>query len=91
MYRFRASFDVLDGAFSYWGLETAYAVGRIDGHSGMGVRLKSHFSDFDFECRLGYTFQGTTGCCAQLTPFVGYGYFIEKNHYIHPSPLKFSI
>lgn len=86
MYGIRLSYEHIGRCLVYYGVESAYAKGTIDGHSGFGAHLKSRFTDFFIEGRLGYTFQSKTASCAQLTPFIGYGYFIEKNNYIRPSP-----
>ena len=84
----RARYDYIARYHIYWGLETAYAYGTLRGKSGDEIRLKSHFSDLSFEARLGYTFQSKTGCCAQFIPFVGCGYFVERNDYVKPTPLS---
>ena len=71
----------------YLGLEGAYATGSLRGHSGNGADLKSHFSQASVEGRIGYTFE-SKGCNYSFTPFGGVGYFVELNHYVHPSPVK---
>ncbi len=88
LYGVRASYDYIARYRVYWGLEAAYAKGTLRGKSGDKDTLKSHFSDLSFEARVGYTFQSKTGCCAQFTPFLGYGYFVERNDYVHPSPMS---
>jgi hypothetical protein len=89
LYGGRATYEHIGRYLVYWAVDTAYAIGTLDGHSGNGSKLRSRFSDFWVEGRFGYTFQSKSASCAQFTPFVGWGYFIEKNNYIHPSPLRF--
>lgn len=71
----------------YWGGEGSYAHGRLKGHSGTGNKLRSYLADLSIEGRFGYTLQKKCGFQAACTPFVGVGYFEEKNHFVHPSPL----
>jgi len=88
MYGVRGSYDRIRRYKWYWGFDAAYAQGILRGHSGTGENLKSRFSDAVVEGRFGYTLQSKSASCASLTPFIGLGYFVERNHYIHPSPLK---
>lgn len=71
----------------YWELNTSFGEGRLHGKNGIDETLKSNFSDFNAEGRLGYTIEFTRWNCASFTPYVGYGYFEQTNHFVSPSPL----
>lgn len=71
----------------YAGAEASYAYGHLNGHVGSGDKITSHFTDALLEGRFGYTFQQKCGWKAALTPFVGIGYLMEKNHFVKPSEL----
>lgn len=88
----RGSFERIGRYKWYLGVEGLYGTGTIKGHAGSGAKIKSKLSDYQIEGRLGYTFQAKCGFRPALTPFVGYGYWEETNHYKFPSPLlvKFS-
>lgn len=81
----RASYDRIGRYKWYVGFESAWAQGILKGGNKLRESLKSRFTDGMVEGRFGYTLQAKTGLCASLTPFIGAGYFVEKNHYIHPS------
>lgn len=83
----RGSYERIGRYKWYFGIEGLYGKGTITGHSGSGLRLKSNFTDVQIEGRIGYTFQAKCGFLPAITPFVGYGYGEEKNHYRSPSPL----
>ena len=83
----RGSFERIGRYKWYFGLEGLYGSGTINGHSGNGVKLKSKLTDRMVEGRAGYTFQSKDGWLPSFTPFVGYGYCEELNHYKSPSPL----
>src|ERR1700733_6863002 len=85
----RLNYDYFGRYLFYFGCETAYANGNLKGHSGNGTKIKSNFSDFMIEGRVGYTFQSKSASCARFTPFIGYGQFIEWNNYVHPTPLRY--
>lgn len=71
----------------YWGIEGAIARGELRGSSGVGSKLKSSMRDRSIEARLGYTFQFKKGHRFALTPFIGSGYLIEENNFMHPTRL----
>lgn len=83
----RGIYDRIGRYCWYWGGEFAFAGGSLRGHTGTGLRLRSHFDDAMVEGRFGYTLQSKSGTCGLLTPFVGYGYAQERNHYVGPSPV----
>lgn len=83
----RLTYDYLGRYLMYYGLDVSYASGTLKGKSGNGTKQKSHFSDSWCEGRLGYTFQGLTGCKAMFTPFIGLGNSWEFNNYTNPSPV----
>lgn len=87
VYGARAGYDYIKRYCFYVGGEAAYGRGRLHGHSGTGHRLKSTFIDASIEGRVGYTFQQKEGCRFAFTPFVGGGYIVEKNNFIHPTPI----
>jgi len=72
----------------YWGAEGSYAVGKLDGKSSNGDKLKSNFYDGWAEGRFGFTFQQAEGYQFTFVPFIGGGYQWETNNFIDPSPLK---
>lgn len=72
----------------YWAVTGLYARGIIEGKSGVGTKIKSRFIDASIEGRLGYTLEQKCGWQCSFTPYVGYGYAIEENNFIHPSPLR---
>lgn len=83
----RGSFERIGRYKWYVGVEGLYGSGTIKGHSGSDLRLKSKLTDRMIEGRAGYTFQSKCGWLPSFTPFVGYGYCEELNHYKNPSPL----
>lgn len=83
----RGSFERIGRYKWYVGVEGLYGSGTIKGHSGNDLKLKSKLTDRMIEGRAGYTFQSKCGWLPSFTPFVGYGYFEELNHYKSPSPL----
>lgn len=83
----RGSFERIGRYKWYAGVEGLYGCGTIKGHSANGNRLKSRLTDRMIEGRVGYTFQSKCGWLPSFTPFVGYGYSEELNHYKSPSPL----
>ena len=87
LYGVRVGYDHVRRYKLYWGLDVLWATGTLEG----GVRdekLKSQFTDINPEARVGYTFQSKYWRCASFTPYVGLGYFWEKNNYKDPSPLS---
>lgn len=87
LYGVRGSFERIGRYKWYLGLEGLYGRGAITGHSGTGAKLKSTLTDRFIEGRLGYTFQAKCAFIPSFTPFFGYGYSDETNHYKSPSPL----
>lgn len=84
----KAGYDRIGPSKIYIGGEALYAFTDLYGHGGSGNRIKSKFTDLDLEGRIGYTFQQT--CCSpyvSFTPFVGGGYAVEQNDFVHPSPI----
>lgn len=83
----RIGYDRLKRYGWYIGADALYAKGTLKGHTGNREHLRSYITDLFVEGRVGYTFQQK--CSAQLafTPYVGGGYFIERNNFVHPSPL----
>src|SRR5204862_454619 len=87
LYGVRGSFERIGRYKWYLGIEGLYGRGAINGHSGSGVKLKSTLTDRFIEGRFGYTFQAKCRLIPSFTPFIGYGYADETNHYKSPSPL----
>lgn len=83
----KIGYDHLKRYKFYWGGHLLYAAGRLSGHSGNDDKLKSNFTDFEVEGRFGYTFEQKNCWRLSFTPYIGYGYAVEKNNFIHPSPL----
>jgi len=71
----------------YWGIEGLYASGRLSGHGGNDTHLKSDLTDAMVEGRFGYTIASKCAYRPSFTPYVGGGYFSERNDYKHPSPI----
>lgn len=85
---FRVSYDRLKRCAWYWGGDFLYAGGRLHGHAGFGGKLRSDFRDLAVEGRGGFTFQTECFWQAAFTPFVGLGYYEERNNFVHPSILQ---
>jgi len=82
----RIGYDHIKRYKLYWGAEALWAQGILNGKNDI-IHLKSQLTDINVEARIGYTFQSKCWRCASFTPFIGAGYFWEKNYYKHPSPL----
>lgn len=87
LYGVRAGYDRIKSYGFYWGGDVLYATGDLKGKSGLGNRLKSDFTDKTIEGRLGYTFKRNWCYKILFTPYVGYGYQEELNHFKRPSPI----
>lgn len=71
----------------YLGAAASYAKGDLKGSTEDGDSLCSKFTDVWAEGRFGYTFQKKNGKKLALTPYVGFGYAMEKNNFDHSSLL----
>ncbi len=93
VYGARIGYDRVQGSKLYWGVNALLAGGTLQGKTKAENKLKSHFTDWNAEARLGYTFE--TKICQDIlfTPFLGYGYAEEKNNFVHPTtlPVHFKI
>ena len=87
LYGVRANYDHIRRYKFYWGAEALWAKGTLNGKVNEN-KLKSDFTDINIEARLGYTLQSKCWRCASFTPYLGLGYFWEKNFYKSPSPLE---
>lgn len=87
VYGVRAGYDRVKRCKLYWGATALWAQGPLRGKSN-SVKLKSTFSDQNIEGRIGYTWQKKCGYHFTFSPFVGYGYFRETNHFHRNHPLK---
>lgn len=87
LYGARIGYDRIQRCKLYWGADALWAQGILNGKKE-DFRLRSQFTDANIEARFGYTFQCKSWRCASFTPFVGFGYFMEKNDYKHPTPLQ---
>lgn len=87
IYAGRVGYDHIKRYKFYWGGDVLYGKGELHGKSALGRKLKSHFTDFDVEGRLGYTFEQKEGYQFSFTPFAGIGYAFEQNNFLRPSPL----
>lgn len=83
----RLRYDRLKRYGWYYGGELIYAEGVLKGHSGMGNKLRSRFTEERVEGRFGYTFQQKDQWQVACSPFIGFGYMIEKNHFVRSSVL----
>lgn len=63
------------------------ASGTMSGYSAGGSELQSDVTEEEIEGRIGFTFAPCWDHQPLLIPFVGYGYFCEKNNFVDPSPL----
>lgn len=85
----RAGYDRFKRYGWYIGTNASYATGTLDGHSSIKRKIRSHLTDISAEVRAGYTFQQKTCWKLSITPFVGGGYFVEKNYFIKPTESHF--
>ena len=83
----KVGYDYIKRYKFYYGIEGLYAGGKLTGKSSQGNRLKSNYTDAYAEGRFGYTIQQKCGWRCALIPFVGGGYYLEKNNYVRPSPI----
>ncbi|MCE2982396.1 MAG: hypothetical protein LW832_02405 [Parachlamydia sp.] len=72
----------------YAGVELFYGRSQLKGEFG-DCHLKSNYSDWNLEERVGFSFAAPFAFLPQLTPFIGYGRMWEKNNYVKPSPSLF--
>lgn len=87
MYGVRASYDRLKRYKWYIGGDVFYAEGRLKGHTKL-AKLKSTMIQDSLEGRFGYTLQAKNSWGPAITPYIGYGYYRESNHFHSPSPLR---
>lgn len=87
LYGGRLGYDRIKRYGWYWGVDALYATGELTGKNGGGHRIKSNFTDTSVEGRFGYTFKCKTGYRPSFTPFIGAGYFVQRNNFKHPSPI----
>ena len=87
----RAGYDRIKRYKIYFGFDTLYATGKLDGKSGAGNCLKSDYTDISVEGRLGYTLKSKGNFCPSITPYAGLGYLVEKNNFTEPesTPIHF--
>lgn len=87
----RAGYDRLKRYKWYVGGDGFYGSGILKGHGftadGERFDVKSRLTNYGAEGRLGYTLQQKDCYQIALTPFVGGGYFVERNNFSSPSPL----
>jgi hypothetical protein len=83
----KVGYDYIKRYKFYYGLEGLYAGGELTGKSSQGNRLKSNYTDAYAEGRFGYTIQQKCGYRCAFIPFVGGGYYLEKNNFVRPSPI----
>lgn len=88
LYGGRLAYERIHGKKFYVGVEGAIATGNLEGHSSIGQKLRSRFTDKSVEGRIGYTFQFNTCYTPWLTPYIGYGHFWETNKYQRPKDLQ---
>ena len=81
--------DRVKGAGFYAGGEFLYSNGFIKGCNARGRKLRSEVTDIIGEGRVGFTFMIPFGRFPFIIPYVGYGYFNEKNQFLAPSPLVY--
>ncbi len=86
LYGGRIGYDHVKRYNLYWGADFLWAQGCLEGDHA-DSHLKSILTDSNLEARVGYTFQSKHWRCASFTPYLGGGYFWEKNVYQHPSAL----
>lgn len=87
MYGGRIGYDYIKRSNIYLGAQGLIASGHIKGNSN-GTNLKSKFTDKMVEGRIGYTFQSKNWCQPYITPFAGFGYFWESNHFEKPRDFR---
>lgn len=87
MYGGRLRYERIKEWSLYFGADISYAEGRLRGESGSESKIYSNLIDTSLEGRLGYTFCFHFQYKFLFTPFLGIGYFWEKNNFRHPSPI----
>lgn len=87
IYGIHGGYERIERYKFYFGFDALYAKGILDGKNKANIKLKSNFSDTYTEGRIGYTLQSKCGWKPLLTPYVGLGYFIEKNDFTHPKAI----
>lgn len=87
LYGVRGGYDHIKRFKFYGGIEGNYATGRIKGHTGGGSPISSQLTDAEIEIRGGYTLACKYSFKPSITPFIGFGYFCQKNNFSDPSPL----
>ncbi|MGK5593845.1 MAG: outer membrane protein [Parachlamydiaceae bacterium] len=87
IYGVRAGYDYIKRYKLYLGGDVLWGQGPLRGHSPSN-KLKSTFTDTSVEGRIGYTLQNKYYRHVTVTPFVGFGYFEEKNSFHRNAPLN---
>jgi len=87
----RATYDHIKRYRLYWGGVAFYGSDLLDGHSASHEHIRSRLTDTQIEGNVGYTLGTKNFPCFLFTPFVGYGYFRERNRFAHPSPLHVTL
>jgi hypothetical protein len=72
----------------YWGVEALYSSGELRGKNREKDRIHSYFSNAWAEANIGYTLASKCAPYYSFTPYIGGGYFWDRNHFHRPSPLE---
>ncbi|MCB1181279.1 MAG: hypothetical protein KDK55_04580 [Chlamydiia bacterium] len=83
----RASLERIKACGFYVGGDVLYGEGCISGHNRRKHSLVSNLADFIAEGRIGMTLMIPFARYQYIIPYCGYGYFMEKNRFVNPSPL----
>ncbi len=65
----------------YLNFDALFAKGTLKGHTGRGRSLRSTLKDHIYEGKIGYTFVKCHPLHTYIIPYVGGGYFNEKNNF----------
>jgi hypothetical protein len=84
----RLSYDYIKRYNFYVGARGFYGGNVLHGHTGNDDKIRSRYRTGMIEGDLGYTFEMKCFPHVSFTPFAGYGYFKETNHFTAPSPLE---
>jgi hypothetical protein len=83
----RIGYDQIRRYHIYYGAEASYGSAILRGKSPRKEKIKSTLTEGLAEARMGYTFASKEGWQLSLTPFLGGGYFQQKNDGTFPTPI----
>lgn len=75
----------------YWAALYTAGYGELSGEDGGGDPIRSRLFQQDAEGRLGYNFQWKNSWKPYILPFVGYGYFFQRNSFMNNAPVQINL